>query len=67
MEMIEIPKEKAIEIVILFMEKNSFYYDKVEKVFLKKGIISDIVSHDEMVASLRNCSKEILVLLMEII
>jgi len=64
---IEISLEKGIEIVISYMEKSLYYWNAVEKHFLKKGIIDDIVPSEEMFNTVKNGSPELITYLLELI
>jgi len=59
--------EKGIEIVISYMDKSLYYWEGVEKHFIKKGIIDDIVPSEEMFNIVKNGSPELIKYLLELI
>lgn len=67
MEKIEISRDTALEIIIVYMETSGYAYSKIESVLLDEAIIPDIVPYNEFIDALKNVNNDTLKKLLEII
>jgi len=65
--MVQLSTPKAVEIIISFVEKSPYYWDKVEKLLLKKGIIEDVGPSDIVFNAIKDAKNDLLTELLELI
>lgn len=65
--MIQLSTGKSVEIIISFVEKSPYYWDKVEKLLLKKGVIQDVGPSDIVFNAIKDAKNDLLTDLLELI